>query len=181
MPRTITILLIFITSLLTANLALGRETTRFLVSGGPLLQEEGYHFGVGVDYPFRSYPSVSWVGDVQYSKVPHRIEHYDGGFSEKSGREVIHALLELKVSPLCERRISPYGLAGIGWAWLWRDAEGSMKALSNSSPAFAFGGGFDFSIVPGASLFTEIRLVIHASVENMGGELPLKIGLSLGF
>lgn len=181
MSRTTTIPLIFITLLLNASLARGQAGPRFLVSGGPLLREEGFHIRIGVASRFESHSSFSWIGEVQYNKVPHRIEHYDGGISEKSGREVIHTLLGLKVSGLHERRISPYGFAGIGWAWLWRDAEGSMEALSNSGLAFAFGGGLDFRLDSRASLFTEVLLVIHGSGEDFGGELPLTVGLAVSF
>ncbi len=180
MKNSTVIGLLFVASLAMPGDAGGQTGPRFLVSAGPLLFEEGFQLGAGLSDRFDGEPAFAWSAGLDYVHIPYRVEHQDGITLESSGRETVHALLELEGSPFWNSRISPYGFAGFGWTWWWRDAEGSFDSLSGSGPTITFGGGVSVGLGSRTNLFTEVPLVIFGNDHEFGGDSPLRIGLSIG-
>ena len=158
--------------------AAGNSDKRISVyaSAGPTMVDAGNSLSAGVG--FTPTPRLTLSASVQRDHLNYRSEEF---FSFRGGTvTTVAGDVRFNVAP--GQRVSPYIFGGMGWGISRPNTAGQFTSYVSNRAQTAFAGaGLEIAVAPRVSIVGDARFVLVAEQTDIGGMIPVRVGVAYRF
>ena len=175
-------LLLVSVALLFAPAAAAAQDTPVSIHGAAGTNLTGGGHSVSASLGLAAGQHVEFLISAERNHLPTDVDRFVDGFSATRGGTTTFVSGEVHFVPLTFRRISPYGLVGIGRGTSRPNVnELFPDVVENDATMFFAGGGVRFPVTNRFSAFVDVRFVMQEEAGELGAFNPIRGGVTWRF